>query len=120
MEFYGCYGEDFKYTNSIVYMGTTLKSGYCLFVDHDEYEDSFHFLWTHGIVYNETTSDIFVYGENMTATYFTELGVTVVDENCTRDTNCVNIKTFPDITPLVMYTCKGNTYLFNKHALPRK
>ncbi|XP_065093825.1 uncharacterized protein LOC135714406, partial [Ochlerotatus camptorhynchus] len=121
MESFDCYAQHYKYVNSIIYMGTCLKIGHCLFMEHDDYEESFNTISIKGIVHNDITNDIVVYGEIMSATYFTELGIPVVeDDNCTKTLSCVNVKDLPDITPLKLYTCQGNTYLFNKHAIPRK
>lgn len=120
MELFNCYGENFKYTDSGICLGTTIKVGYCLFMEHDEFEDLFYIIMIHGIILNDTTDDIFVYGDKISASYFTEMGIPVVQDHSTEDVNCVNLKDLPDITPLKLYRCQENTYLFNSHAIPRK
>lgn len=120
MQSIDCYGQDYRYMTSIIYMGTILKTGYCLFVEYDDYEESFYMISINGIIYNEVTDDTVVYGEKIRATYFDEHGIAIVENENYVNVICMNLKDLPDITALKLYTCQGNTYLFQKHAIPRK
>lgn len=110
----------YKYTDTLSYNGILYKTGDCIFLDSDDYDD-FFVMKIRGFIFHEKTLKITFYGDKVKVNRIFNLEQNIIDKNYTKKTIiCRDFDSLTDVTPMLLYVCDDQTFVFNRHAIPLK
>ena len=109
------YDKSYKYIDSIEHLGKTLKNEGYLFLNFSDTEEEFYVLRLKGLVYNDVTNRIFIYGDRIVVHPIIEQGLNVIEDEETKESSFehLDLNALVDILPFKLYMCGQQRYLFN-------